>query len=457
MGENGNKQGGLSPKACILMAIGGMVGSAIFTLSGVTYGMAGASAIFTWIIAGGVLLLYSLNVSELATTFPESGGVYVYPHEVIGKTERMKDFAGWAAAWSWLNSTVFGTAFAAICVSTYLKEFVPAVKNSVAMQRIIPLVWIFIVWWLNAKSINAMGKIHNKLTLCLVFILGFYVILGLINGDNANLQPFVGGTMGGMGIAAGVPIAMLSYGSIIAVASFAGEIQNPKKNIPRIMATAVSLTLLMFSLILLATFRMAPVQDFLTDPGRQYYPLSYALSKALSGKYAWVVSIVPLGALLALMTNMSILVLDASRTVRAVARSGFLPKIFTKLHPQRQTPVPALTLVCGVAAVLTLKPDLIQVLINMGSICSAVAVTIIAVTLIVLRIKQKKGSITKKGAFCVPGGMIFPVATLLIVLTTLVLLYFGDGGAASYIMAAGWYVIGLIIFGVKCVIKDKVS
>lgn len=53
--------------------------------------------------------------------------------------------------------------------------------------------------------------------------------------------------------------------------------------------------------------------------------------------------------------------------------------------------------------------------------------------------------------------MIFPVATLLIVLTTLVLLYFGDGGAASYIMAAGWYVIGLIIFGVKCVIKDKVS
>lgn len=145
MGENGNKQGGLSPKACILMAIGGMVGSAIFTLSGVTYGMAGASAIFTWIIAGGVLLLYSLNVSELATTFPESGGVYVYPHEVIGKTERMKDFAGWAAAWSWLNSTVFGTAFAAICVSTYLKEFVPAVKNSVAMQRIIPLVWIDLI------------------------------------------------------------------------------------------------------------------------------------------------------------------------------------------------------------------------------------------------------------------------------------------------------------------------
>lgn len=453
MGKNENQQGGLSPKACILMAIGGMVGSAIFTLSGVTYGMAGASAILTWLLAGGVLLLYSLNVSELATTFPRSGGVYVYPHEVIGKTKKMKDFAGWAAAWSWLNSTIFGTAFAAICVSTYLQEFIPAVKDSVALQRMIPLVWIFFVWWLNAKSIDAMGKIHNKLTICLVFVLGFYVILGLMNGDNTNLQPFVGGTMGGMGIAAGIPIAMLSYGSIIAVASFAGEIRDPKKNVPKIMVTAVSLTVLMFSLILLATFRMAPVQDFLADPGRQYYPLSYALGKVLTGKYAWVVSIVPLGALLALMTNMCILVLDASRTVSAVARSGFLPKVFTKLHPKRKTPVPALTLVCGIAALLTLRPELIQVLINMGSICSAVAVTIIAVTLIVLRIKQKKGIITETGAFRVPGGMAFPTATLVIVLITLVLLYFGNGGATAYLMAAGWYVIGIIIFGFKCMIE----
>ncbi len=435
------------------MAIGGMVGSAIFTLSGVTYGMAGASAILTWLLAGVVLLLYSLNVSELATTFPKSGGVYVYPHEVIGKTQKMKDFAGWAAAWSWLNSTIFGTAFAAICVSTYLQEFIPAVKGSTALQRIIPLVWILFVWWLNAKSIDAMGKIHNKLTICLVFVLGLYVILGLVNGNNANLQPFVGGTMGGMGIAAGIPIAMLSYGSIIAVASFAGEIRDPKKNVPKIMVTAVSLTVLMFSLILLATFRMALVQDFLADPGRQYYPLSYALGKALTGKYAWIVSIVPLGALLALMTNMCILVLDASRTVSAVARSGFLPKVFTKVHPKRQTPVPALTLVCGIAALLTLKPELIQILINMGSICSAVAVTIIAVTLIVLRVKQKKGIITETGAFRVPGGMVFPASTLVIVLITLVLLYFGDGGASSYLMAAGWYVIGFIIFGLKCMIE----
>ena len=40
-----NESKGLSKKACIMMAVGGMVGSSIFSLSGVTYGMAGAAAI----------------------------------------------------------------------------------------------------------------------------------------------------------------------------------------------------------------------------------------------------------------------------------------------------------------------------------------------------------------------------------------------------------------------------
>ena len=92
-----------------MMAIGGMVGSSIFTLSGVTYGMAGSAALVTWFLAGIILLLYALNIAELATTFPKSGGVYVYPHEVLGKTPKAKSFAGWIAAWSWLNVSIFGS------------------------------------------------------------------------------------------------------------------------------------------------------------------------------------------------------------------------------------------------------------------------------------------------------------------------------------------------------------
>ncbi|MEY8508444.1 APC family permease [Lachnospiraceae bacterium 42-17] len=445
---------GLSPKACIMMAIGGMVGSSIFTLSGVTYGMAGPAAIVTWFLAGMILLLYALNVAELATTFPKSGGVYVYPHEVLGKTQKGKNFAGWIAAWFWLNTSIFGTTFSAICVSTYMESFFPIVSESRALRMLIPLLWIFLTWFLNARSADAFGKIHNKITMTLLCVLSVYVILGIINGDSINMRPFISGNMGSAGIIAGIPLAMLGYGAIIAVASFGGEIENPKKNIPRIIVTAIICTVTVNCLILFSTFRMAPVGE-LVAADAQYYPLAFALGRVMTGKWGWVVSIVPLAALLALTGNMSILIMDASRTVMATAQSGFLPGKLGEIHPQKNTPIAALSLVAVICGLLSLRPDWINIIINAGSICSAITVAIISVTLMVLRKKQKTGVIAEKGEFRVPGGILMPSVTLVVILITLVLLYFGEGGTTAYLMAGAWFAAGIIIFAVKEVIKKS--
>ncbi len=436
------------------MAVGGMVGSSIFSLSGVTYSMAGAAAILTWFLAGAILLLYALNIAELATTFPKSGGIYVYPHVVLGKTEKGKDFAGWMSAWSWLNVSVFGTTFSAICVSTYLGSFFPVVQTNKALSILVPIVWIALTWFLNARSANAFGKIHNKITYALLFVLIVYIILGLANGDGANMQPFVSGNMGGMGVIAGIPIAMLGYGSIIAVASFGGEIEDPKKNIPKIIVTAVVMTIVVYCMILFATFRMASV-DSLVAANAQYFPLAFALGSVMTGKWGWVVSIVPLAALLALTTNMSMMMLDAGRTVMATAQSGFLPKKLGEVHPEKHTPIAALSVVAVICVILSLEPDFINIIINAGSICSAITVAIISVTLMTLRRKQKTGEITEKGEFKVPGGSLFPVITLVVILITLVLLYFGDGGQTSYLVAIVWYVIGLVIFAIKSAVSKK--
>ena len=436
------------------MAVGGMVGSSIFSLSGVTYSMAGAAAILTWFLAGAILLLYALNIAELATTFPKSGGIYVYPHVVLGKTEKGKDFAGWMSAWSWLNVSVFGTTFSAICVSTYLGSFFPVVQTNKALSILVPIVWIALTWFLNARSANAFGKIHNKITYALLFVLIVYIILGLANGDGANMQPFVSGNMGGMGVIAGIPIAMLGYGSIIAVASFGGEIEDPKKNIPKIIVTAVVMTIVVYCMILFATFRMASV-DSLVAANAQYFQLAFALGSVMTGKWGWVVSIVPLAALLALTTNMSMMMLDAGRTVMATAQSGFLPKKLGEVHPEKHTPIAALSVVAVICVILSLEPDFINIIINAGSICSAITVAIISVTLMTLRRKQKTGEITEKGEFKVPGGSLFPVITLVVILITLVLLYFGDGGQTSYLVAIIWYVIGLVIFAIKSAVSKK--
>lgn len=64
--NTGNNQGGsLGLVACVTMIAGGMIGSAIFSLSGLTVYQAGPSAILSWVIAAAIMLIYGLVVAEL--------------------------------------------------------------------------------------------------------------------------------------------------------------------------------------------------------------------------------------------------------------------------------------------------------------------------------------------------------------------------------------------------------
>ena len=68
-----NEKGKLGLLSSTTILIGGMIGSAIFSLSGVTIMNAGPAAIISWIIAGIILIAYGLQTAELSTMYPQSG------------------------------------------------------------------------------------------------------------------------------------------------------------------------------------------------------------------------------------------------------------------------------------------------------------------------------------------------------------------------------------------------
>lgn len=114
MTNDGNttlQKGGLGTLECVMILVGGMVGSAIFSLSGLTYTVAGPAAILSWIIGAVILLMYGLQVAELTAIYPHSGGIFVYPYEALGKSKKSKQAWGWIAAWSLLNVNIFGSCF----------------------------------------------------------------------------------------------------------------------------------------------------------------------------------------------------------------------------------------------------------------------------------------------------------------------------------------------------------
>ena len=445
---------GMSMSSCIRIAVGGMVGSAIFTLSGVTYAMAGSAAIITWILAGVVVLLYALNIAELATTFPRMGGIFVFPQQVLGKKKTSKDFAGWFTGWAWLFGDILGTAFSAIMITTYLESIIPAIKQSQAIQILIPIIWIAGSCLFNVLGLSTMGKVNTFLITLLLLVCGTYIVVGLGHFQTANFLPFASGTMGGFGVLAGIPTAMLGFGSIIGIASISSEIREPKKTIPKVMCLSILITVVLYSLILLTTFGMAPVSDFVKDPGKQYWPVAYALMRGLGGKMGWMMALVPVAVVLAISNLLLILNMDSGRTLYAVAESGYMPKIFAKRDKKSGAPVNALIAVAVISALITIVPSLLNAIIGTGAICTAITATIIAVSVIALR---KKTELQVEGSYKVPGGITLPVITIMIIALTLVYQYKSSGGPMSFLLSIVWFGIGALIFAIRTLFIKNAS
>jgi len=112
------KKLGLRDSTMIL--IGGMIGSAIFSLSGLTILSAGPASMISWVIAGIILFFYALQTAELSTIYPHSGGVYVFPAKALGKTHNQGRLNGWISSWAFLFGNVGGVAFSAMYIGIYL-------------------------------------------------------------------------------------------------------------------------------------------------------------------------------------------------------------------------------------------------------------------------------------------------------------------------------------------------
>ncbi len=442
MSDNNNSGGSLGLFACVTMIVGGMIGSAIFSLSGLTIFQAGPSAVLTWIIAAVIMLIYGLIVAELATIFPKSGGVFVFPSKALGKTEKEGALWGWISTWGYINANIVAVAFAAIYVSIYLGVGFPVFSNFQIPLAIGSILFCLI---LNAIKFSTAGKINNILVLGLLIALATYVIISFTSGkwDAEMLTPFfsqgAGGPTGFMGV---VPTAMVGYGSIVAIAFMASEVKNPNKNIPKSVLIAMSIVVCVYALIVFSTVGLISAQLLTDNPFMRFIPLFAAASTALT-TYPWLAQLISIAAVLALLTTMLVVLALTGRAIKASADKELLPKVFAS-NSKSGVPLFATSVIAVIAAVVACFPSLTQTIVSFGALFGAVTFTINIISLLQARKKFPQPA----GSFKAPGGTILP----LIALALLIICYLADilnGGWILWVWTLGWYAVALLIFKVS--------
>lgn len=457
MANNENNRGGLGMVACVAILVGGMIGSAIFSLSGMTMYYAGPAAVLSWIIAAVIMGMYGMQVAELATIYPKSGGIFVFPARALGKNEEQGSVWGFISAWGFMISNSIAVAFSAIYVATYLGagfSFFGDAEGSHTKQIIFAIIAVAFCMALNLLKITDAGKFNNILVGGLVVTLLIYVFAVFGSGawNPAQYVPFfTQGAKGGSGFITAIPVAMVGYGACVAIAFMVSEVKNPNRTVPKSLIIALIIVVILYLLVIVSTLGVVTAGFLNENAGFRFIPLYAAAFTTLAG-ITWLPKLISVAAFLALITTILVVLAQNARTVAAMAEAGLLPKGLAK-ESKNGVPAVATVVLSIIAAILCCFPSITEFLVNMGALFAAISIVITCLSLI----EARKKTTRLEGAYHAPGGAIMPIITMVLI----VLCYVPDiltGGWQLWVFTIACYVVGLIVMAImKNVNKTSTS
>lgn len=213
------------------MVAGTIIGSAIFVQpSAVTGFVPSVTGIaLVWLTAGILTLLGALVCAELASTFTQSGGVYVYLKEAFSPAVGF--LWGWAMFWIMHSGII---AAIAVIFARYVGYFVPLGDLGTKLVAIACIMVLSAVNYVGVKhgsALQAIITLAKILAIVLMIILGFAVGAKLPEHFVTASSPGTGVTISNFMLA--LVAGLFTYGGWHMVAYNSEETIEPRKTIPR--------------------------------------------------------------------------------------------------------------------------------------------------------------------------------------------------------------------------------
>ena len=281
---------GLGLFSATAIVMGSMIGSGIFIVPAEMSRTLGSPALLiaAWLVTAVMTIIGALSYGELAAMMPKAGGQYVYLREALGPL--------WGFLYGWTLFLVIQTgtiAAVGVAFGKFLGVFFPAVSadrwlwhmgsGTIGLNtaNLTAIVLITVLTAVNTRGVKLGAAVQNVFTtakvLALVGVVAVGVVLFLTGHDRAGLaanfgagrQHFWAGSgwhtqrpveigsffgLGGGTAVAGVltMLAIVQVGSLFSsdawnnVTFTAGEIVNPKRNLPLSLAVGTGVVLLLY-------------------------------------------------------------------------------------------------------------------------------------------------------------------------------------------------------------------
>ena len=307
------------------IAVGCAIGSGIFMMPTMLapYGLLGFGG---WLVAGAGSILVALTMARLVKRIPKTGGPYVYVNEGLGT------FSGFIIAWTYWVACVSAIAGISIAFVGYLGFFLPQIANSQINALLASLLLIWIIVFLNIRSLENSSKFQLISTLLKLLPLIFIILLGASNFNVNNLPELNPSNLHPISLIATVTtLVMWSFIGIETATVPADNVINPQETIPKVLIASVITILVLYILVSIAIAALVPTSELLNSSA----PFALAASKILGVTGGTIVS---LGALISTLGSLNANTLTAGNLSLAAARDGLLPSKFVILS-KNGTPI----------------------------------------------------------------------------------------------------------------------
>ncbi|MHA8138113.1 APC family permease [Lactobacillaceae bacterium Scapto_B20] len=257
MKNENNVAHGIGPFAAFATVMGTVIGGGVFfkTASVVASTYSFGLTILVWIVSGLLTICAGLTVSELAAALPETGGPVKFLELGYGKLTGF--LFGWAESLVYYPaniaglSLVFGTQFINLFHLPASASFIVAVICGLSIT-IINLLGSRV-----AGTVQSVSLIVKLIPILIIAIIGLF-----IPGEvHVQLWPFTPINHANIWSAFGQGLlaTMFAYDGWIGISNIAGELKNPRKDLPKAIIIGLSLITIIYTLINFVFLKNMPI------------------------------------------------------------------------------------------------------------------------------------------------------------------------------------------------------